>query len=85
MGSVFLLITAFNIIAIPAIIYFHVVGECNLLLKMIGTAREFCTYFTNPFANLLYINLLFFVLALLIYANSQVEPSQSKPHFPKKH
>ncbi len=67
---------AFNIFAIPFIIYTHVKGVCNLLIAAFGEGgKALCEYTTNPLINLFYLNVIFIMLTLLIYANSQVVPS----------
>gem|GEM_PF-4163450 len=72
----------FNIFAIPFIIYAHIKGECILLTQTLGGgAQSICDGVTNPFLNLVYINILFFLLSLVVYANSQVV---STPQHAKK-
>lgn len=79
MNHTFLYIVSFNILAIPAVIYFHVKGECEMLTRIFAGAQQYCSSVSNPFINLLFINGAFFIIALLVYANSQIPQSQSYP------
>lgn len=72
MNQIFIYIVSFNIIAIPSVIYFHMIGECKTLSQIFAGAKNYCEFVNNPFMNLLYINVAFFVLILLVHANSQI-------------
>lgn len=82
MNQMFIYIISFNIIAIPSVIYFHIKGECQMLSQIFAGVQNYCTYITNPLMNLLFINVTFFVLVLLLHANSQIPQSQSYPKKP---
>ncbi len=74
----------FNIVGIPFVIYAHAKGECNLLTQTLGSgAQILCEHAANPLLNLFYLNALFFLLGLVVYANSQVVSSPPRPA-PKK-
>lgn len=81
-------VLASNILIIPFVIYLHVQGECKLLVQFFSNAKPFCSYISNPFTNILYINLIIFVIALLIYLNSRFPHSESyhksKPEWTNK-
>ncbi|QQG43988.1 MAG: hypothetical protein HYW86_03950 [Candidatus Roizmanbacteria bacterium] len=82
MNTAFLYAIAFNIVAIPFVIYIHMKGECQMITQIFIGAQPYCSYITNPFINLLSINAAFFIFALLAYANSQiphVEQYNKKP------
>lgn len=74
----------FNIFAVPFIIYTQIQGVCDFIISLVGNGGEvLCQYTENPFLNLLYLNIIFVVIAFVIYGMNQTP--KPPPHKPAAH
>lgn len=72
----------YNVIVLPVLIYFHLKGECTFIESYLANATlPICQYISNILINIVFAEILFVVIMLLVKAKLWASSTRRYPEF----